>query len=246
MSEIQKYSFRSVKSSKLTPTQHSEISSVAYESLMADFPRRGPKELAYLIRDSAESRQNPNRAVGGPHLRANQTYAHSRNILAFNTGTSELVAQLPVANNASSEPSGLIGWAERQAKLHLPADRFLRSRWYWAGFCVLSREARAAIIDTPPDEASIIDVMITLGAQDRNPKQQASAYPYAGEELWKAGLQGMGYKEVEDSLEYKQAFGEFADPVGQRTFRIDSVAELVEHGFTKQGMGHALHQAQRS
>jgi len=89
MAEIDAYKFRCVPSASLTAAQHAEINRVAYESVASDFPDRDPIEQRYLVEASALHRANPNRAIGGLHLRRGQAFARAVSVLAIAKSTDE-------------------------------------------------------------------------------------------------------------------------------------------------------------
>jgi len=247
MAQIDQLRFERKRPKKLTAGQLAAIRRVTAESLRIDFPDRTEAELQYLAGQSERGRKNPNRSVGGPLFLGDQAFARPVIVLAINRASEEVEAVLPMADSASSDPNAsyFSGALERQLKLRVGTNRLMPRRYRWAGLFSLSIVGRAMLIDTPPDEASIIDTALLIGAEPADPRQRLSAFPYEGEDLWCEGLENTGYYHLRDSVDKpiarpRRAFGPESSPVIELTYRHDSVEALCQTILAKEGAERAL------
>lgn len=242
MAVIDRLDFRAFPAANAGEVLTDQIGQLAFESLVADFPNRPLSDLAHFAHEASLNAGDPNRAVGTPAIRAGQAYSRAVNVLAFAHDTGKLIAHLPMADNASSRLPSVLGRAEIHAKLHFRQERFLKARWAWAGMCSLTDEAREMLNDTPLDEATIVDALLTTGVQERNRLQPMSAYPYFEETLWAYGLKRAGFRHlVTTGQQEVLAFGS-ETPVRQETWRYESVGKFMDRVIQRAGIERVLAQ----
>ena len=241
MAAIDSYEFRIVRPNELTREQRRELGWRAYYSFIADF-KRPHEETQHMVRFASKTRRNLNRGVGTSQLRDKLQFARQHSVVAIHRDKLTIGAHLTVADVASSKHGGPRGILERAGKLGLSNEEALLHRYYWAGQLVLSEEARHVLEDTPADEASIIDVLLTKGAEGKDSLQPGSAYPYMGEWLWTKGLHGLGYTRTTTDSEEIYAFGPEAPAIEQTEWRVASLGVLREYAYAKSGLEAALTQ----
>ena len=256
MPASQSYEVHVIPSENLTEAQHEAIETLQWESLLADFPDRTDRELATFMLGSARNRRDPNLAVGGATIRKDQSYTEAVNVLL--TRDDRLVAQLPVANNASSSLqdsrwTGMLpeaarqfgGAVERNAKLHLPVGRLIGSRWIWHGLANLSLEARREIQDTGPDTFGPIETLIYAGSAARDRRQPMSAWPYDQEAAWKEGLARNEFEHHPEDDRRVWAFHTAFSPVTEEHWTAASWGAVEERMVAKDGAAAAINRMRR-
>jgi hypothetical protein len=280
MAGLEAYDFWVGPPKDFTVAQKADLDTLTRRSLHEDFgpspedagSGRPPEQLEYMARFAATIRDDPNEGVGTSQLRAGQRFGRVRGVVAIHSDSQILSAYLTVADNVS----GLVpdpkdpprkqyynegyGKGERAYKMRVPTDRARSHRYYWAGLFVAGQDTRDEIADTPPDEGSLIDAMLTIGAEGRREVQPGRSYPYEDEYAWIGGLLRAGYTRLDaptapsepsdtDSaaMEPVHAFGDESDaevdPVGQMVFGIGSIKKLREVTLPRHGVEAAVHNA---
>jgi|GEM_PF-2697040 len=228
----------------LTVPQQRGVVELVAASIRADFPERTEDERMEFEAQAQRVRHNPNNAVGGLLLRRRQAYRNTHHVLAIRGD--EVVAHLPVADNASSKRGGVKGFAEMQGKLHfkeLGGKDWIGHRYFWLGYAAMSPDIRDRLMNESTDEVNELDVMVSLGGLGHDYRQPVSTYPWTEENPWKAAVAGMGLNQDLEYGEDIRAFGATADPVHQEHWTADPYRTVEEIIFAKNGAEEAIGRA---
>ena len=229
---------------QLTAPQQLGVARLLRESVQADFPERPDAEIAEFCGYVDGMRHNPNTRVGGPLLRPKQAYRNAQHVLAIRGD--EVVAHLPVADNASSNRPGILGAAEIQGKLHFK-DAFgkdwLGHRYLWLGYAAIGPQLRQELPDEPSNVATDLDVMLALGGMRHEERQPVSTYPWIQEDHWTAALASVGMEPETGYSEPVYAFGPNAAPATQEHWQIQTNEQMWRNIMNKEGGEAAVDQA---
>jgi hypothetical protein len=203
-----------------------DLRNANYKQVFSD---RTDEEIDHFVKSlSVYSWSDPNKALG-KGLRTRQRYTKPRVVAAFDENES-LVGYAYGANNASSSRPGIVGAAERAAKLHVPHPRFESKRYFWL------RE----IVPVDSERAGLVRILGGLLIQSCEPSQPVTCYPWAEETALQSTLSEWGMQWDGGEPETLYPFGENNEPTEQTRWVGSSAEEVLRNIVSRPGTAEAM------